>query len=334
MRRATGATSREFFRYRLWNSATPLAERMSFMTWAQRRPLEAFLNPRTERFLVRSKLWSDGFYRDHGLPTPSRIGIWSPRADPRSASDRLRTRDELIAVIAPLSAGVVFKLDVSGGGRSVLVFTSADRSGLRHPSGEHWSYDRLIDRMAIGEPWLVQARVTAHPVLAALAQCDYTVTLRLVTCRRTNDRILLLPATLKLPSIATGVDNFGRGNVAIAVSEEGVMGQGALGVDGPPIDKHPVTGVRFHGQRVPDWDDAVALVTRGQLLIGELRSIGWDIAMTPQGPMILEGNVWWGADVLQQPGLRGVLRGEFIDFLDEIGAGHLVNQQRRMDAAR
>jgi hypothetical protein len=332
MRRAIGATSREFFRYRLWNTSVPLAERTSFMTWAKRRPLEAFLNPKSDMFRVRSKLRSDAFYREHGLATPDRVGIWSPRADATSGPDRLRSRDELVAALVPQTTGVVFKLDVSGGGRSVLVFTAADRSGLRHASGEYWSYDRLIDRMAFGEPWLIQARVTAHPILAAMAGCDYAVTLRLVTCHRTSGRIFLLPATIKLPSVATGVDNFGAGNVAVAVGDTGAMECGAVGLDGPSIDRHPVTGMRFPGQAVPDWDAAVELVTRGHSLIGPLRSIGWDVAMTPDGPMILEGNVWWGVDVIQQPGMRGLLRGEFIEFLDEVGAGHLVHPQCRMDA--
>ena len=329
MRRAIGATSREFFRYRLWNQAAPLAERASFLTWAKRRPLEAFLNPRADMFRVRSKLWSDDFYREHGLATPSRLGIWSPRSDPESAPGRLRVRDELVAAIAPLAAGVVMKLDVSGGGRSVLVFTSADAVGLGHASGERWLYDRLIERMAIGEPWLIQARVTAHPALAAIAGCDHAASLRLVTCRRRSGRIFVLPATLKLPSVATGVDNFGAGNVAIAVSDAGRIGPGALGLDGPAIDRHPVTGVAFHGQLVPHWDEAIALVMRGHSLIGPLRSIGWDVALTPDGPSILEGNVWWGVDVIQQPGLRGLLRGEFVDFMEEIGAAHLVNPWRR-----
>lgn len=333
MRRAIGATPREFFRYRLWDPAVPLGERLSFLTWATRRPLEAFLNPTADMFRVRSKLRSDAFYRERGLATPDRVGIWSPRADAASGPDRLRSRDELVAALGPQTTGVVFKLDVSGGGRSVLVFTSAGANGMRHASGEFWSYNRLIDRMAFAEPWLIQARVTAHPVLAAIAGCDYAVTLRLVTCRRTSGRIFLLPATIKLPSAGTGVDNFGAGNVAVAVGGAGGLEQGVLGLDGPPIDRHPVTGVPFRGQAVPDWNAAVELVTRAHSLIGSLRSIGWDVAMTPDGPMILEGNVWWGVDVIQQPGMRGLLRGEFVEFLDEVGAGYLMTGRRRANAA-
>jgi hypothetical protein len=26
-----------------------------------------------------------------------------------------------------------------------------------------------------------------------------------------------------------------------------------------------------------------------------VRTIGWDIAITPNGPVILEANIWWGA---------------------------------------
>ena len=331
IRRAIRATPREYFRYRLWDTAAPLADRLSFITWADRRPLEAFLNAKAEAVRVQSKIQGDDLFRQHGLPTPARLGVWCPGDAHSDAADAIRTRDQLMSLLNRTSGGVVFKRDFGGSGEFVLVFTAADMSGLQHASGAHWSIDRLLESTSAVEPWLVQSRVTAHPELAALAGCDYAATLRLVTCRRSSGRVFLLPATLKLPSTASGCDNFGAGNVAIAVNDDGVLGRGALGLDGPPIDRHPVTGALFEGVTVPHWAAAVEIVRRGQALVPTLRSLGWDVAITPGGSVILETNAWWGVDVIQQPGLRGLMRGEFIEFIEELGAAHIIRRGRRVN---
>ena len=328
IRRAIRATPREYFRYRLWDTAAPLADRLSFITWADRRPLEAYFNPKADAVRVRSKIQGDDLFRQHGLPTPARLGVWCPDGTHSDAADAIRTRDELMSVLSRASGGVVFKRDFGGSGKFVLVFTAADMNGLQHASGEHWPIDRLLESISAVPPWLVQSRVTAHPELAALAGCDYAATLRLVTCRRESGRVFLLPATLKLPSTASGVDNFGAGNVAIAVSDDGVLGRGALRLDGPPIDRHPATGALFEGVTVPQWAAAVEMVRRGHALVPTLRSLGWDVAITPDGPVIIEANTWWGVDVIQQPGLRGLVRGEFIDFIEELGAAHIIRRGR------
>jgi Sugar-transfer associated ATP-grasp len=329
IRRAIRAAPREYFRYRLWDTAAPLADRLSFITWADRRPLEAFLNPKADAVRVQSKIQSDELFRQHGLPTPARLGVWCPDGTHSDAADAIRTRDQLMSVLNRASAGVVFKRDFGGSGEFVLVFTAADMNGLHHASGEHWPIDRLLESTSAVQPWLVQSRVTAHPELAALAGCDYAATLRLVTCRWPSGRVFLLPATLKLPSTASGRDNFGAGNVAIAVNDDGVLGRGALGLDGPPINRHPATGALFEGVTVPQWAAAVEVVHRGHALLPTLRSLGWDVAITPDGPVIIEANAWWGVDVIQQPGLRGLVRGEFIDFIEELGAAHIIRRERR-----
>jgi hypothetical protein len=174
---------------------------------------------------------------------------------------------------------------------------------------------------------LIQERVTAHPELAALAGTSFAATLRLVSCRHDDGSVFLLPATLKLPSPLSGIDNFGAGNVAVAVDDHGVLGGAAHGLDGPIIDHHPTTGIAFAGRRVPHFAEAVEVVRRGQAALPGLRSVGWDVAITPDGPRILEANAWWGLDVTQQPGLRGIARGEFVEFLEEIGAGGVLKQR-------
>jgi hypothetical protein len=50
---------------------------------------------------------------------------------------------------------------------------------------------------------------------------------------------------------------------------------------------------------LPDWRAAVQHAKVAHLLCSNIAFIGWDIAFTPDGPMLLEGNVNWSADEYQ-----------------------------------
>jgi hypothetical protein len=311
VRRATLASPREYFRYRLWDTTRPMAERSTFMTWARRRPLEALFNPNTQAVEIRSKLRSEEHFLANDLPAPRRIGRWQPADGAEVLASLLRDWPD----------GVVMKPEHGDSGHGVRVFTAIEGERLRDAE-DHWvELSSLAALLAQSrEVIVIQERVVSHPALAELAGNPFAASLRLVTCLRDDQRVLLLPATLKLPSARTGIDNFGAGNVAIAVDDRGVMGEGSLGLDGPSLAHHPVTGLAFAGRTVPYFAEAVALVQRGQRSFPKLRSIGWDVAITPDGPRVLEANAWWGVDVIQQPGLRGLLQGEFLEFLRELGA--------------
>jgi hypothetical protein len=55
-------------------------------------------------------------------------------------------------------------------------------------------------------------------------------------------------------------------------------------------ERHPVTGVAVLGRPVPCWDAVVALAERAHQVARDRILVGWDIAVTPQGPVLLEGN--------------------------------------------
>lgn len=54
--------------------------------------------------------------------------------------------------------------------------------------------------------------------------------------------------------------------------------------------KHPVTGFKFKGAKIPHMDKALELVKNAARLVPEMRWIGWDVAITEDGAAIIEGN--------------------------------------------
>jgi len=69
---------------------------------------------------------------------------------------------------------------------------------------------------------------------------------------------------------------------------------------------HPVTGVRINGFVVPFWKETIEMITKAALLDARNRSVGWDIAITSQGPELIEGNHNWCKLLWQLPEKKGL----------------------------
>ena len=52
---------------------------------------------------------------------------------------------------------------------------------------------------------------------------------------------------------------------------------------------------------IPYWKEAVALCKEAALVIPQIRYCGWDVAITPEGPVFIEGNHLPGHDIYQLP---------------------------------
>jgi hypothetical protein len=63
------------------------------------------------------------------------------------------------------------------------------------------------------------------------------------------------------------------------------------------VTRHPDTGVLLDGHRLPGLADATAMACAFHREIGGLHTIGWDLALTGGGPMIVEANAHWGEGI-------------------------------------
>jgi hypothetical protein len=61
------------------------------------------------------------------------------------------------------------------------------------------------------------------------------------------------------------------------------------------IPTHPKTGVCFDQFRLPFWSEVCSLVKETAIKFLPVRTIGWDVAITPNSPVILEEDIWCGA---------------------------------------
>lgn len=166
--------------------------------------------------------------------------------------------------------------------------------------------------------YLLQPRLTNHPAIASLSP-GALCTARIVTCREVDGQPEHMLSVFRMPpeSDDAPADNFALGGFASPI--DGATGslRDAVRKDlryaavDYPESLH--SGRPFASYRLPQWDSALELCLRAHGVFSEFPSVGWDVAFTPAGPLLLEGNHDWDVVLAQQAGARPLGRTKFID---------------------
>ena len=64
---------------------------------------------------------------------------------------------------------------------------------------------------------------------------------------------------------------------------------------------HPYTGSPIQGFQVPQWQEAMDMVKQAATMVPEMGYVGWDVAFSDKGPVLVEGNNFPGHDIYQLP---------------------------------
>ena len=148
---------------------------------------------------------------------------------------------------------------------------------------------------------LVQPRLRNHHAIAGLSM-GTLCTARLITSRSPGRDATFVAAIMRMGVGDAVVDNFGANGIACPIEGQcGVLSGPAVRwtLLSPGQDRHPDTGVRLEGLKLPDWDAAVRLCLRAHGGLSTCPAVGWDVAFTPDGPVLMEGNMPFGIELTQ-----------------------------------
>lgn len=194
---------------------------------------------------------------------------------------------------------LIFKPAGRSKGEGIVKLSHDSAAGAwRTQDGGHVDAGTVADwaRRQVGdEDWLVQPFMRNSPSWARFT------TGGLATCRVVTGRLapdgepFLLGAFARFPLDHAVVDNLAAGGVGAGVDlHDGRMGAGTIweGETGH-CDCHPRTGAKITGELLPGWAEIAALALRTHRAAGEWPSMGWDIACTERGVMLIEANTQW-----------------------------------------
>jgi len=148
--------------------------------------------------------------------------------------------------------------------------------------------------------------IVQHPEMSALYP-EAVNTVRLITFLDTEDRVHLLAAVLRIGN-GDVIDNFASGGMFTMLDDDGVAMYPGVDKNSNVYSEHPVTGTPIVGFQVPEYSRVLDLVAALARRTPEAPYVGWDIAITPAGPVVIEGN--HNSSVFQpKPSASGVRTG-------------------------
>ena len=115
-----------------------------------------------------------------------------------------------------------------------------------------------------------------------------------------KDGVVHIPYTLVRTSDGTkAIDNIGSGGFYAPIDENGIIFKPGFTEQDGVHEYHPYTNTKFVGFEIPCYKEAVELIKKVALLTPEVRYCGWDVAITKNGPVLIEGNPMPGYDIPQ-----------------------------------
>ena len=153
---------------------------------------------------------------------------------------------------------------------------------------------------------LAEEYVVQHPDMNELSPSGLN-TVRIIT-QIDKGQVDFLGARLRI-SVNSMVDNMAAGNLAapVDISTGRVNGPGVysdITKSDQPV--HPITGVQIIGFQIPFWPEVCHMARDAALFDTRNRSVGWDIAITEDGPELIEGNHNWCKLLWQLPVKKGL----------------------------
>ena len=295
----------EAFRLGLFNPNFPRSEICKYISRRKLTKVQETVNPVQWAPLLKDKSIFYRYCMAVGVPVPKLYAIFFKKTAgwAYNASALTTPNDWMTFLDTRLPEEFVIKPAGGAGGRGFNIFRRTE-NGFIDASGKSYKTQQLYEMMLSSpdyDSFIIQERLRNHPEIVRLGGSNFLQTVRFITLAGKDNQCRIQLAFLKPIVGENKTDNYQHGltgNFMARVSLENglLMPAKQITSDGSgvaTIPSHPKTGISFEGFRLPLWDQTCKLVEETAPKFLPLRSIGWDVAITPDGPRIVEGNIWW-----------------------------------------
>lgn len=259
-----------------------------------RRPQVALCNKNAVDIL-HNKLLFQHYYEKAGIRVPRLLAYnfnetlyfeVGKRNHSQKIADTKSMREAMDTLLANSTDGSIF----------IKLISTSGGVGARKISGEFTAvsdqYIAELSQYVLSNSFVFQDEVAQHSVLSKINSSSLN-TVRIDTFKQADKDPEILSAYLRVGMAGSCVDNVKGGGLFVGINlEDGTLKEEAhryLVRGGAVYRSHPDSGVTFKGMLVPCFKEAKQLAYEAASLLPQAM-VGWDIAVSSQGVVLMEGN--------------------------------------------
>ena len=172
-------------------------------------------------------------------------------------------------------------------GRNIIKVVIEDNTNLKE------LYDSLIENKQL----LLEDYIIQHPEMAKIYPTAVN-TLRIVSVTKDGNTHIMF-RSIRMGNSGNVVDNFNHGGLFTTIEPDGTIVKPAVDKKGNIYESHPYTNTKLIGFKIPMFEEALDYVKEMCKEIPQVGYVGWDIAITENGPLVVEANPFPGHDIYQ-----------------------------------
>ncbi len=177
--------------------------------------------------------------------------------------------------------------------------------GIEKFEEEDWKDEKRLDeslkRWAEDkEGFILEGIVIQNEEVSKVYPCSIN-TIRTVTILK-EGKPYVVQTYFRIGNDGKFVDNFNSGGMTVPIDKKkGIVLDKAIDKKKILYDTHPYTGYKIKGFKFPYWEEVLNMAKELAVKIPDMGYVGWDIALTKDGPVIIEANEYPGHDIYQLP---------------------------------
>ncbi len=161
--------------------------------------------------------------------------------------------------------------------------------------------DGLYGELIKNGMFVIEETVKQHEAVSSLNPSSIN-TIRIYTVRNKNTDSVNIPFAFIRVGRGGFVDNYHSGGMTSKIDvASGRILYPCADRDNEVYETHPLTGVAFRGFQIPMWEECLQICMDAAKKIPQIGYVGWDVAVTPDHPLLIEGNAYPGYDIPQNP---------------------------------
>ena len=146
--------------------------------------------------------------------------------------------------------------------------------------------------MMLTSSFIFQEVIAQHDVLNTINASSVN-TLRIMSYKNASNEVAIISGFIRVGRKGAIVDNAHAGGIVIPINSEigafNPKGFQLIDNGGGIFTTHPDSGIVFGEVSIPEYDKVKALVKEGSTIF-DYPLLGWDVAITPTGPVLVEAN--------------------------------------------